>query len=59
MISEPQLPPKTGYVEVEANGHRTYRNVKTGILIDDEVWKPTLEERISSLENAIERGMSL
>lgn len=37
MISTPKLPPKYGYVEVEVNEKRTYKNVKTGILIDDEV----------------------
>lgn len=36
MITNPKLPPKSGYVEVEVNGRRTYRNVNTGILIDDE-----------------------
>lgn len=35
-ISSPKLPPKIGYVEVEINGERTYRNAKTGILIDQE-----------------------
>ena len=35
-IHRPQLPPKNGYVEVEIDGRRTYRNVETGILIDDE-----------------------
>ena len=36
-ISRPMLPPKKGYVEVEADGVRTYRNVETGVLIDDEI----------------------
>ena len=36
MITNPTLPPKEGYVEVEVGGRRTYRNVKTGILIDYE-----------------------
>ena len=36
MIITPQLPPKAGYVEVEVNGYRTYKNVKTGTLIEDE-----------------------
>ena len=36
-ITRPTLPPKAGYVEVEVDGKRTYRNVATGVLIEDEV----------------------
>lgn len=36
-ITRPTLPPKEGYVEVEVDGVRTYRNVKTGVLIGDEI----------------------
>ena len=50
MIHRPELPPKSGYVEVEVAGRRTYRNVNTGALIDDEVGVPTPEERIAALE---------
>ena len=49
-ITRPTLPPKAGYVEVEVNGKRTYRNVATGVLIEDEVPTPTTEERITALE---------
>ena len=35
-ISKPTLPPKKGYVEVEVAGVRTYRNIETGLLIDEE-----------------------
>lgn len=35
-ISKPTLPPKAGYVEVEVDGKRTYRNVQTGVLIESE-----------------------
>ena len=35
-ITNAKLPPKRGYVEVEVDGRRTYRNVETGVLIDDE-----------------------
>lgn len=35
-ITRPTLPPKAGYVEVEVDGIRTYRNAKTGVLIGDE-----------------------
>lgn len=50
MITKPTLQPKPGYVEVEVAGRRTYRNVNTGALIDDEVGVPTPEERIAALE---------
>ena len=53
MIHKPMLPPKSGYVEVEVDGKRTYRNVNTGILIDDEVPMPTMDERVTSLEDAL------
>lgn len=42
-ITKPTLPPKDGYVEVEIDGIRTYKNVNTGILIENE-GKKTLEE---------------
>lgn len=41
MITKPMLPPKKGYVEVEVDGKRTYRNVETGVLIEDEVATPS------------------
>lgn len=59
MITVPKLPPKMGYVEVEVDGKRTYRNVNTGILIEDEVPALTLEDRVTSLETSIERGLAL
>lgn len=37
VINRPMLPPKKGYVEVEVDGKRTYKNVDTGLLIDEEV----------------------
>ena len=36
MIITPELPPRSGYVEVEINGLRTYKNIQTGLLIEDE-----------------------
>lgn len=37
MITKPLLPPKNGYVEVELfNGTRTYKNINTGKLIENE-----------------------
>lgn len=50
MITSPQLPPKAGYVEVEVDGVRTYRNVSTRELIDDEQPAPSLEEQIAALQ---------
>ena len=53
-ISQPLLPPKAGYVEVEKpDGTRTYRNAKTGILIEDEVPVPTLEEQLLTTQLAL------
>lgn len=40
MIIKPTLPPKAGYVEVETGSGRTYQNVKTGELIENEVKVP-------------------
>ena len=40
MITKPQLPPKAGYVEVEVDGRRTYKNATTGVLIEDEPISP-------------------
>ena len=53
MIKKPMLPPKRGYVEVEVNGKRTYRNVETGELIENEIPCPSAEERITMLEEQI------
>jgi hypothetical protein len=47
------LPPKKGYVEVEVDGKRTYRNVETGVLIEDEKPTPTIDERVTDLEDAL------
>ena len=52
MITKPLLPPKPGYVEVEVNGERVYRNVETGVLLRDEVpteAEPTADELIDIL----------
>ena len=48
MITSPQLPPKSGYVEVEVDGVRKYKNAKTGILLEDEQPVPPLEEQLVS-----------
>ena len=45
-ITKPMLPPKAGYVEVEVDGVRTYRNVATGVLIGDEVETVTEVEQL-------------
>ena len=36
MITKPMLKPMRGYVEVEVNGRRVYRNVKTGEIVEPE-----------------------
>lgn len=33
MITKPTLKPMRGFVEVEVNGRRMYKNVKTGALV--------------------------
>ena len=33
-ITKPTLPPRSGYVEVEYDGHRTYKNILTGQVIE-------------------------
>lgn len=51
-ITTPQLPPRAGYVEVEIDGRRTYRNIETGALIGepDDI---TTHDRLDSLESAL------
>lgn len=49
-ISKPLLPPITGYVEVEVDGVRRYKNVETGFLMGEEPSIPTVDERITELE---------
>ena len=46
VITKPELPPKAGYVEVEVDGRRTYKNAVTGVLIEDETPELTAEELI-------------
>lgn len=36
VITNHELPPKKGYVEVEVDGRRTYQNAETGLLIEQE-----------------------
>ena len=36
LIYNTLLSPKKGYIEIEINGQRTYKNIKTGVLIDHE-----------------------
>ena len=41
IISKPLLPPKAGYVEVDMDGERMYKNVQTGKILDPNA-APTL-----------------
>lgn len=64
MITQPQLPPKVGYTEVEVDGVRTYCNVTTGLLIAEETVAVTPQEaamqRIDGkCSAAIYRGLTL
>ena len=58
MITAPKLPPKAGYVEVEVDGHRTYKNIVTGVLIEDETPVITVDstkaKKISEIKQACE-----
>lgn len=61
MIVSPTLPPLPGYVEVEVNGTRTYRNVKTGLLITEElppVEESQTEEVWTQMAEAIKEGVN-
>ena len=40
-ITKPQLPPKAGYVEVEVDGKRVYKQIENN---------PTMQERLEALE---------
>ena len=37
LINKPLLPPKAGFVEVDMNGKRMYKNVQTGKILDPDV----------------------
>ena len=49
MINRPKLPPKRGYVEVEVDGVRLYKNVETGVLERDEISTPTAESDLMDM----------
>jgi hypothetical protein len=54
MITKPMLKPMRGYVEVEVNGRRMYRNVKTGEIVEPSATitadsEPTAEELLDIL----------
>ena len=53
MITKPQLPPKAGYVEVEVDGRRTYKNATTGVLIEDEQALPDPLEQLQAEYDAL------
>lgn len=48
-IFKPMLPAKKGYVEVEVNRKRTYRNIETGELIEEEIENLTYEKVLDTL----------
>lgn len=53
MITKPVLPPKAGYVEVELDGQRVYKNAVTGEIYGQETI-PTDKQRIERLEKDAE-----
>lgn len=58
-ISRPILPPKRGYVEVEIDGKRTYKNIDTGVLIDDELIPHKEAEISAACKTAITSGVDV
>lgn len=52
-ISKPLLLPKKGYVEVEVNGVRKYRNAETGVLLEDEVAQSETEPSTEDVLNVL------
>lgn len=60
-ISKPTLPPRKGYVEVEVNGVPRYRNISTGVLLEDEkILKPAepVQTSIDLLADAYRDGVN-
>ena len=51
-INKPLLPPKAGYVEVEIDGIRKYRNIITGEIFGEETTL-TVDERVETLEDQL------
>lgn len=43
MVTKPTLPPMKGYIEIELDGARVYRNATTGEIYGYESNKPTIE----------------
>lgn len=44
MITNPKLKPIRGFVEIEFNGKRMYRNVKTGEIVEPSVARPAVDD---------------
>ena len=44
MITKPKLKPMRGFVEVERDGRRVYKNVKTGQIVDPAAAYPAYNE---------------
>lgn len=59
IITRPTLPPKKGYVEVEVNGVRTYKNVKTNVLIENEAFVRKENEISTACNQAITSGIDV
>ncbi len=50
MITKPRLKPLRGYVEVEHDGKRMYRSIKTGEIVDPAEARPMYNETVSENE---------
>lgn len=60
MITKPQLPPKQGYVEVEIEGVRKYKNVETGKIYGEDKQPETKLKELSEIcNNLIYQGADI
>ena len=50
MITKPKLKPMRGFVEVERDGRRVYKNIRTGQIVEPAVAHPTSNEPTSDNE---------
>ena len=54
---KPIFPPKAGYIEVEVDGIRKYKNIATGKLLEDELSEINLNDTVRA-QNATITMMS-
>lgn len=58
MITNPKLKPMRGFVEIEFNGKRMYRNVKTGEIVEPGAVFPVNDPTVwDELDEAYQEGV--